>query len=237
MQRLRYDAVIFDLFGTLVPPFSGNPHAILMRDITECLGLPFEPFEREWIAKYEQRGIGAETVAQQLREICALLDRSDVSESSVEAAIALRMEFFRRALVPRDGAVDVLGALRSRGLKIGLISDCSSEPPALWSATPLAELVDVAIFSCDAGCHKPDPRIYRAALDSLQVAPDRCLYVGDGMSQELSGARNMGMDAVQIRVPEEDLEEDRGLREAWDGPTVSSLGEVIAIAGIAVTHS
>jgi len=52
-------------------------------------------------------------------------------------------------------------------------------------------------------CEKPDPRIYHLALERLKVKPQDCLYVGDGSSHELTGARKVGMHPVQIHVPDE----------------------------------
>jgi putative hydrolase of the HAD superfamily len=143
----------------------------------------------------------------------------------------LRIAFFRRTLQPRRETVGVLQALRARGLKLGLVSDCSCEAPLVWPTTRLAPLIDVAVFSCEVGCHKPNPKIYRAATEPLAVPARRCLYVGDGGSQELSGAQQVGMNAVLLRVPEEQDAHAYLLdqREDWPGPAVSSLREILTL--------
>lgn len=224
---MRRDAVIFDLFGTLVPPFSLSQHGLVIRRMSATLGLPEDSFEQAWVEAYEERRTGRATIAEQLRNICCLLGRPEVPESALQDALDVRVPFFRESLVPRPIAVTVLEHLRGRGLKLGLISDTSSETSVLWESTPLAAMVDVAVFSCEAGCHKPDPRIYRAAWEALEVDPTRCMYVGDGMSQELSGAQRVGMEAVLLSVEEErDAEAEF---EPWDGPTVASLGEVLLL--------
>jgi putative hydrolase of the HAD superfamily len=92
---------------------------------------------------------------------------------------------------------------------------------------PLASLVDVAVFSCLVGVTKPDPYIYQIATEKLDVQPQRCLYVADGMSQELVTASNLGMHAVQIFVPGED--EYDLYREEWHGPVISSLREILTL--------
>jgi putative hydrolase of the HAD superfamily len=61
------------------------------------------------------------------------------------------------------------------------------------------------------------------------VKPQDCLYVGDGSSHELTGARKVGMHPVQIHVPDEIiyfLDEDD-----WDGTPISSLSEVLDLVG------
>ena len=120
--------------------------------------------------------------------------------------------------------IDTLTWLRESDYKIGLISDCGPDTAAVWGETSFAPLIDEAILSCSVGLKKPDPRIYRLACQRLQVSPNRCLYVGDGGSSELTGATEMGMRAVLIRAPYDD--EVGGYREEWSGQRISTLGEV-----------
>ncbi len=193
--------------------------------------MPAQSFERAWSAAYERRGTGVETVDQQIRDIARLLGRDDLADSTVSEVMDLRVRFFRETLMPRPGAIDVLERLRATGFKLGLISDCSAEAPLVWPMTPFASVVDVAVFSCDVGCQKPDARIYRAAWEPLGVDPSECLFVGDGMSQELSGAQRVGMLAVQLCIEGED---DVGAyvldpRESWTGPSISSLEDVLSL--------
>lgn len=53
-------------------------------------------------------------------------------------------------------------------------------------------------MSWSVGVLKPDPLIYRAALDALGVAPGEAAFVGDGRDHELLGARRLGLRAVLI---------------------------------------
>jgi len=62
----------------------------------------------------------------------------------------------------------------------------------------LADLFDVALFSCHEKVAKPDPVIYLRAAARLGVAPGRCLFAGDGGSQEHAGARAAGMSTVLV---------------------------------------
>jgi FMN phosphatase YigB (HAD superfamily) len=48
------------------------------------------------------------------------------------------------------------------------------------------------------GVEKPDPRIFRIALERAQVEPDDAVYVGDLYSVDVIGARAVGMDAVLL---------------------------------------
>ena len=61
------------------------------------------------------------------------------------------------SMVPRPEAAEVLSALKLKGYKIGLISDCSSETVALWENTGLKPFFEVTIFSCAVGIKETRP--------------------------------------------------------------------------------
>ena len=157
--------------------------------------------------------------------------RSVVADVMRQAA-EHRLDYTRVCLAPREGAVETLRALRAGGLKTGLLTDCSSEVPRLWSETAFAKLFDATTFSHDAGLKKPDPRIYHLTLDRLGVPPSECLYVGDGSSHELHGAAQVGLTPVQIRVAYEEHDDTYRLDDQeWHGPCVGALVDVLDIAG------
>jgi putative hydrolase of the HAD superfamily len=66
------------------------------------------------------------------------------------------------------------------------------------------------------------------ACEALSVEPFRCLYVGDGGSHELTGAVQVGMDAVLLSVEAEgDLDPYRPDAPTWTGPVIGSLSELV----------
>jgi len=62
----------------------------------------------------------------------------------------------------------------------------------------LAEFFEVACFSSHVGFRKPDPRIFRSALDALGVPANRAVFVGDEPEADIAGARAAGLRAVWI---------------------------------------
>jgi putative hydrolase of the HAD superfamily len=69
---------------------------------------------------------------------------------------------------------------------------------AAWEESPLAGLFDAEIFSCEVGCVKPEPAIFHKCLDALKLKPGECLFVGDGGSNELIGAKEAGLRTVFV---------------------------------------
>ena len=144
----------------------------------------------------------------------------------MERAAAVRLKYIRRSLIPRDGVLETLSRLRDAGIKTGLISNCNSDTSDLWSSTPFADRFDAVHLSCDVRIRKPEPGIYTLACVRLGVDPSDCLFIGDGGSGELTGASNVGMDAVLIRAPDDT---ENGDREDWQGTRISSVKEVFEL--------
>ena len=225
---MKYKAVIFDLFGTLIKNFPWDVSNSLLRRMALELLAPPDDFTALWHAAFDKRMKGVLKNYQAcIRHICQQLG-AQVQDDRIELAASTRFELNKQEVTaPREGAIEVLSYLKANGCKTGLLSNCSTETTLVWENSPLAPLIDVAVFSCLVGLMKPDPRIYQTAVERLAVKPEECMYIADGMEQELLGASKLGMYAVLIRVPGEDDYDP--YREEWGGPVISSLKEVLTL--------
>jgi putative hydrolase of the HAD superfamily len=214
---VRVDAVIFDLWDTLVdwPVAEGER---LKRMVAEHVDLDGPEFDRRWRASYR---------ASQTRPLAEVYRELGVPDEHVDGHVEATHEFGRRALRLRDGARAALVELRRRGVDLGLISVCSEEVPAAWPGSELAGLFDVETFSAECGLVKPEPEIYLRTAAALGVEPEACLFVGDGANDELAGAERVGMTPV-LFLPdgrEPMWAEVRG----WAGLRVSTVAGVLAL--------
>ncbi|MFU8852998.1 HAD family hydrolase [Micromonospora sp. SL1-18] len=219
-----YQAVLFDFFGTLT---YGVQRGAAHQTTAELLGCPPDTLIEVLDRTYYQRASGRLGDAEAtLRWVC---EQAGVhpSDRAVRAAAASRHQAVRADTRLRDEAVPVLAALRLRGVRTGLISDCTHELPAFLPELAVAPLLDVRVFSVLLGCCKPDPALYWAACGRLGLVPADCLYVGDGGSQELTGAERAGMTAVRLAAP--DLADHMVFNadRSWHGPVLASLDEVL----------
>lgn len=130
----------------------------------------------------------------------------------------------------REDALDTMAALRARGMRVGVLSDCTVELAETWEGLPLAPLVDAVVLSCQVGRRKPDPELFRLVAGRLGAAADECLYVGDGGSNELSGARAQGMTAVMLRAADWADNDAFAREDGWSGPSFSSLSQAVEAA-------
>jgi putative hydrolase of the HAD superfamily len=229
---MKYKAVIFDLFGTLVKNFTVQQHEGTLGQMAEILSAPRDEFIQLWYKTFNMRCLGElKTPEENVEYVCRELGVA-VEKDMVEKAALVRYGLTRDSMVPLPGAIDTLSSLKKQGIKIGLVSDCSSEVPNVWPDSLFNSIFDITVFSCTEGVKKPDPQIYLLAVDKLGVNLEDCLYIGDGSSNELTGAAAVGMHPVLILDPEEDTPATHRVDfegDNWHGPKISSLKEVLDI--------
>jgi putative hydrolase of the HAD superfamily len=223
----RYRAVLFDLFGTLSPCYPLEGVRLTIREMAADLDLPPDAFESAWSATFAHRQSGAfRSLEENIRHVLGELE-AERDLGLIASAAERRLRFEAITIQPRSDVLETLGGLRAAGVRIGLISNCSIETPCAWPGAAFGDAIDSAVFSCHAGCAKPDPQIYARAARDLDVSPSDCLFVGDGSSDELAGALACGMGAILIRAEDDDdTFPGRIAREDWPGPIISSISEV-----------
>jgi putative hydrolase of the HAD superfamily len=190
-------AVIFDLFHTLTSlesTWGGG-----RRSTCEILGVSREAWEEQLWKKSRDRLIGKskdpfDIIAEMARAIDPV-----IPDERIRAAAENRMARFGAALAEMsEETVRVIGVLKARGRRIGLVSNADVMEVAAWRQCPAAHLFDSVVFSCIAGYVKPERQIYELALSRLDATPAESVFVGDGGSDELEGAKSLGMATVMI---------------------------------------
>ena len=194
-----YQAVVFDFFGTLTCSVRRGPqHA----EISRALGCDPDAVLSVLDRTFQVRARGHLGSAEAtLRWVTEQAGGRPLT-AQLRAAVPARVDALKADTRLRADAESVLRAIKRRGLRTALISDCTHELPAFLPSMPIAPLLDATVFSVEVGRCKPDPLIYLEACRRLRIAPEHCLYVGDGGSQELTGATAVGMTAVRLAAPD-----------------------------------
>ncbi|MBZ9751974.1 HAD-IA family hydrolase [Deinococcus sp. HMF7620] len=122
--------------------------------------------------------------------------------------------------VPMSHAHDVLRALRSRGVRLGIVTNgWEAVQQACLARCGLSDLVDDVVISKVVGFSKPDPRIYQLALERLRVGAADAWFVGDSPRNDIWGPQAVGLRAAYLptghglggEVPEVVLGDLRGV--------------------------
>ena len=131
-----------------------------------------------------------------------LVSRLGLSEETAcgEAAVRVAAEHRRSNLWSRaaDDAAETLSALRGRGYRIAVVSNADGRVRGLLEAAGLSPHLEFVVDSAEVGVEKPDPRIFHAATERLNLSPDECAYVGDIYEIDVLGAERAGLEAVLV---------------------------------------
>jgi putative hydrolase of the HAD superfamily len=120
----------------------------------------------------------------------------------VRHVIALDHSAFSRSITVEPGILHTLQTLRERGLRLGLVSNVALLPDHMRAdldALGIGELLDASVFSSEVGTRKPDPTIFRTALERTGARPEGSVFVGDRLYDDIGGAQAVGMRTVQTR--------------------------------------
>ncbi len=196
MNLERFHAVVFDLFHTLT---SADAVTQPGRTTSEILGMTSRDWNEQLLKYSEDRLRGKITDPFAIIERMAHAIDPSITEDTIRIAVANRAARFKHALIHiEEGTTRTLRRLSAMGRMLGLVSNADATEVLAWKDSPLAPHFDSVVFSCDAGYFKPEPEIYLICLNELGVVPRNALFVGDGGSDELSGAKRVGMETVLV---------------------------------------
>ncbi|HEU5307282.1 MAG TPA: HAD-IA family hydrolase [Acidimicrobiia bacterium] len=198
-------AVFFDFAGTL---FSArdlrDSHLAHLRAVADAVGV--HPSDDEVRAAYRQgvgvayRAIAArpyyrhrELFASSFAAMAEALGGA-LDDATCDALVDRQYASTVEATRLRPDCLDVLGALRARGLRVQIVSNIDDEQlDGLVHSLGLDGFVDTWTSSESAQSCKPDPRIYQVALAEAACDAAEVLFVGDTVDHDVAGPRAAGM--------------------------------------------
>jgi beta-phosphoglucomutase len=198
----RYDTVIFDAGGTLLGFYEPAPfqeflaHVALpatdddarelhrrlisvivaRRDAAKGLGANGEELEEWWHGNFAR----------------TWPERPDLAEEMMRWLSAGRFDRLHADVRP------TLEALEGLGMPMGVLSNFGTHLDGMLERFGLLRYFGFVIVSARVGLAKPDPRIFELVVEKAGYPPQRLLYVGDHVGDDIEGARGAGLDAVLI---------------------------------------
>ena len=212
------EASLVDVYDTLL----SSDFAAYMAEMPSMAGITAEAWEQGYHQVGRAFRLGqtskAEGFARILRS-AGVEPRPDL----VRALVDFDLEVLLRNARLYDDALPFLRALRARGIKIAIVSNCSEHTRDLLEVRGVAALADTLVLSYEVGAEKPAAEIFTIALDRLGVTARSALFVDDQPSY-CTAAAALGITAVQIVRGEPD-----GKAPAAGIAVVRSLTEVEAM--------
>lgn len=174
MKQVRW--LFFDIGSTLVDETAAYDHRI--REMIAGTDVTFEQFQ------------------QKRQEFACQNMRGDL-----EAAAFFGLKktpWHHEDECPYPEAAEVLAALCSRGYRIGVIANQSAGTEERLRAWGLSDYIDLVTASAEEGVAKPDPAIFRIALQRAGCAPAEAAMIGDRLDNDVVPAKAVGMHTVWL---------------------------------------
>ena len=197
MSARRYTTVLLDAGGVLLDlDYAFVNRLLLARHVTTSVG-----------ALSESEAIARTTIDRRVREggrtseawrdyFRILLTRVGAPPEGAEEIIdTLAEAHFRVGLwtVPIDGAVDTVRALKEAGYRLGVVSNAEGRVEQDLNGAGFRGLFDTVVDSHLVGVEKPDPRIFRIALERMKVEAASAVFLGDVPAVDIAGASAAGL--------------------------------------------
>ena len=194
-----YDGVLFDFSGVL----AGSPTPLMLARMEEYrltpeqfLPIALGPLDADGDHPWHRAERGELDLAAMVAAAEPLWREAGFDAFPSAPSAAEMME----VLTPVPEMVEVVRDARAAGYRVAIVSNMISDWAAWRASIDADRLVDVVIDSAEVGLRKPDPAIYRLALDRLDVSPDRALFLDD-FPWNLPGAEALGIETVLVSDP------------------------------------
>ena len=193
------EAVLFDWGGTLTPW-----HTVDVRACWGAVAAALDPDRGDeltdallaaeqavWVRSRDEHRSGT------LAEVCTL-----AGAVLTDAALRVYREQWDPHSLIDPEAPPVLAGLRSRGIKVGVLSNTiwsRAHHEEIFARDGVLDLLDGAVYSSEIPWTKPHPEAFLAAMTAVGATdPARCVFVGDRLFDDVYGAKNAGMRAVHV---------------------------------------
>jgi putative hydrolase of the HAD superfamily len=196
-------AVLLDVLGTLVELESPAP--ALREEIERRTGIDVgeeratAAFAAEigyYLAHHiEGRDMDA---VEELRDRCAAEIRRELALDELEHAMAREAMVAALRFRAFPDALPLLRTLRERGVRAVAASNWDASLPEGLERTGLAPYLDGAVSSAVVGAAKPDPAVFRAALELAGCEAEETFHIGDSMQGDVEGARAAGIPVALL---------------------------------------
>jgi epoxide hydrolase-like predicted phosphatase len=190
-------AVLLDFGGVFTPsPFGVVRAAAVELGISEreAIELCFGPYADDGDHPWHRLERGEIRLEVAYEELLALAAAAGVELDVFKVLAKLGREDDDRVFI-----VERVRAIRQAGYRTALVTNNIAEFGDGWRGLiPVDELFEVVIDSCRVGLRKPDPRIFRLALEQLDgVRPEQAVFLDD-FEAHVAGARRLGMHGIVV---------------------------------------
>ena len=221
-------AVLLDVLGTLVE--LDSPASALREEIEQRTGIDVgeerapAAFAAEigYYLAHHMEGRDMDAV-EDLRDRCAEEIRRELRFDELDHATAREAMLAALRFRAFPDALPLLRTLRARGVRAVAASNWDASLPEGLERTGLSPYLDGAVSSAVVGASKPDPAVFRAALDHAGCEPGEAFHIGDSMQADVEGARAAGIRVALLDRHGVSPDPPPGVPKLWSLDEVPSV--------------
>jgi putative hydrolase of the HAD superfamily len=217
----RVRAVLLDLYDTL----AWTEWPTMRAELEDRFGLGEAALLRAFTTTREARSTGAFGSAE--GDLAAILEAAGVpSEPELvhELNEARVKAFADNGVHLWKDSIPTMRELRARGLRTAIVSNCDHATRPIVDDLGLEHEADAIVLSFEVGVAKPDPGIYRAALEAVGAGPEEAVFVDD-QAWYCKGAEALGIRSFLIR--RDDADPAEGFGAAGDREVLHDLRSLL----------
>ena len=198
--RSSIRAITFDVGGTLIECKPSVGHIYSEVAARHGYLVPSELLNRRFKAAWHSARVFRHTRA----DWSALVDATFVGLIHPLPSETFFSELYKRFSKPDawrvyDDVLPTLEALKSRGMKLGIVSNWDERLRPLLQKLNLNGYFDTIVVSCEVGACKPAAELFRVACSRLGFPPNNTLHIGDDFEKDVRGARAAGLQAWNLK--------------------------------------
>ncbi len=217
MERRSYQAILFDLDGTLLNNRASHDGAY------EKLCKIYPHVLRSDAKEQKEALIRLYSISDPKTAYVKFCETHQWDSPPAFAEFwSLWNTLYIDSAVPFPPVKETLDFLRQNGYRIGMITNGESDfQRAKLKSSGLLPYFDHVIVSGEVGVKKPQAEIYQLCADAMGVDILRCLFVGDNPQTDIAGAKNAGMDSMLVG------KRKNRLKATYKAADVSALQELL----------
>lgn len=191
-------AVIFDFGSVLV----GDEWKVIYKEIAQRLKIPEEKVQEikgPLLKKWNIGEINEEKFWKEFeKQVGIKINRKFTKD--------LWFRTYRDHAKDINESWEILAELKARKIRLALIANIIPPHVRAYKETGRIKRLkdlgfEVFVLSCEVGVRKPDPRIYKIALEKLNLPAEACVFIDDKL-ENIEAAKKLGMQIIHFQTPE-----------------------------------
>lgn len=185
-------AVVFDVGGVL--RWNGTSGMNVLERIAGMIGVPVDEFKKAYWAHNHLSNVEN----MQWEDMIAQVTRSFGADKAAEDGVRAFVRDYEASRVTNKGLVALFPEFRKQGLKIGILSNATTQLRKWLDEEGITPLVDVLVISGEIGFQKPQKEAFAVLFERLGLRPEQVVFVDDS-AKSLETAGDIGYTPVLFK--------------------------------------